>query len=106
MSVRNWSEELRIVDANIDDLNRSTKRGRARSSETQQLISVIDGMKPDAAKAIMLSSGDTGKKVKARIAYAGRLAGKRLQVAIEADRVLFGLSDKPARKRRRGGKKK
>jgi len=106
MSVRNWRDELRIVDANIDDLNRSTKRGRARSSETQQLISVIDGLKTGAAKAIMLGPGDTGKKMKARIAYAGRLAGKRLQVAIEADRVFFGLSDRPARKRRRRGGKK
>ncbi|MSQ08523.1 MAG: hypothetical protein EXR44_04415 [Dehalococcoidia bacterium] len=96
---------MRIVDANIEDLNRSTKRGRVRSPETQQLISVIDGMTSGVAKAIMLGPGDNAKTFKARIAYAGRLAGKRLQVAVEADRVLFGLSDRPARKRRRGGKK-
>jgi hypothetical protein len=92
---------VRIVDASIEDLNRASRRGRARSQETQQLIDAINSLTSGTAKAIMATSAEGAKKLKARIAYAGRLAGKRLQVAIDSDRVFFGLSERPARRRRR-----
>ncbi len=91
---------MKIVEVNIDEMNRVAKRGRVRSSETQQLISAIEALKPGAAKAIMLGSGDTPQKVRARIAYAGRIAGKRVQVAIESERVLFALSSRQRRRRK------
>ena len=96
-----WSVNLKIVDINIEELSRASRRGRVRSAETQQLMNAIDALKSGAAKAIVLGSGDNPAKVRARIAYAGRLAGKRLQIAVESDRILFGLSDRPARRRRR-----
>ena len=100
---------MKIIDVNIEELSKASRRGRARSSETQQLLAAIDSLKGKAAKAIMVGSGDSPQKVRARIAYVGRLAGKRLQIAVESDRVLFGLSNRPARKRRqkraRRGKK-
>jgi aspartate/glutamate racemase len=91
---------MKIVDVNIDEMNRVARRGRARSAEMQQLISAMEGLKPGGAKAIVLGSGDTAQKVRARIAYAGRIAGKRVQVAVESDRVLFALSTRQRRRKK------
>ena len=92
---------MRIVDANIDDLKNAARRGRVRSPETQQLIDTIDALTPSNAKAIVLQADDTGARIRSRLTYAARVAGKRLQIVIQEDRVLFALSSRPARRRRR-----
>jgi hypothetical protein len=94
------SENVKIVDVDIKELNNVSRRGRARSSETQQVIAAIEGLKPGEAKAIMLARGDSGPKMRSRLTYASRIAGKRLQVAIEEDRVLFALSGRAVRRRK------
>ncbi len=92
---------MRIVDVDIEALNSATRRGRARSPETQQLIDTIESMKPGTAKAIMLEAGLTGPKVRSRLTYAARIAGKRLQVVVQEDRVLFALSGRKAPRRQK-----
>ncbi len=92
---------MRIIDVNIDQLKATGRRGRARSAETEQLIAAITALKSGSAKAIMIGSGDTAPKVRARVAYASRLAGKRLQIAVQEDRVLFALSRRKFGKRRK-----
>ncbi len=92
---------MRIIDVNIDQLKTTGRRGRARSAETEQLIAAITALKSGSAKAIMIGSADTPQKVRARVAYASRLAGKRLQIVVQEDRVLFALSRRKAGKRRR-----
>jgi len=92
---------VRIVDADIAALSNAAKRGRVRSPETQQLIDTIDSMSQGTAKAILLEPGQTGQKVRSRLAYAARIAGKRLQIVIQEDRVLFALSQRRARRQRR-----
>ncbi len=91
---------MKIIDVDIHELERVGRRGRARSEATQQLLDVIDSLKPKQAKAIMLASGDTSSKISARLNYAARLVGKRLQIASQEDRILFALSNRPARRRR------
>ncbi|MEX0763117.1 MAG: hypothetical protein WD333_11875 [Dehalococcoidia bacterium] len=92
---------MRIVDVDIKELSSASKRGRVRSPETQQLLSIIDELKPHEAKAIVLGPGDTPQKIRSRLTYAARIAGKRLQIALEKDRVLFALTNRPVRRRRR-----
>ena len=92
---------VRIVDADIDALKNAARRGRVRSPETQQLVDTIDSMTEGTAKAILLEPGQTGLKVRSRLAYAARIAGKRLQIVVQEDRVLFALSSRRARRRRR-----
>jgi len=92
---------VRIVDADIDALKNAARRGRVRSPETQQLVDTIDSMTEGTAKAILLEPGQTGQKVRSRLAYAARIAGKRLQIVVQEDRVLFALSSRRARRRRR-----
>ncbi|NQU96181.1 MAG: hypothetical protein HQ548_00870 [Chloroflexi bacterium] len=92
---------MRIVDVGIEALNNAARRGRVRSPETQQLIDTIESMTPGAAKAIMLEAGLTGPKVRSRLTYAARIAGKRLQIVVQEDRVLFALSGRRTRRRRK-----
>ena len=92
---------VRIVDADIDALKNAARRGRVRSPETQQLVDTIDSMTEGTAKAILLEPGQTGLKVRSRLAYAARIAGKRLQIVVQEDRVLFAVSSRRARRRRR-----
>ncbi len=91
---------MRIVDVDIEALNSAARRGRVRSPETQQLIDTIASMTPGKAKAIMLEAGQTGPKIRSRLTYAARIAGKRLQIVVQEDRVLFALSRRRVRRRR------
>ena len=91
---------MRIVDADIATLNNAAKRGRVRSPETQQLVDAIDSMTQGTAKAILLEPGQTGQKIRSRLAYAARIAGKRLQIVVQEERVLFALSTRRVRRRR------
>lgn len=91
---------MKIVDVDIRDLDRATRRVRARSEETEQLVDVISNLKSNEAKAIKIDAGETAKKLRSRLSYAARIAGKRLQIGITDDTVLFALSGRPARRRR------
>ena len=92
---------MNIVDVDITTLRRSARRGRARSPETIALIQAIDDLTPGKAKAIVIEGGETAEKLQSRLAYAAKAAGKRLQIAIEEDRVLFALREDSRRRRRR-----
>ena len=91
---------MKIVDVDIRDLSKATRRVRARSEVTEQLVDVISNLKSNQAKAIKIDAGETAKKLRSRLSYAARIAGKRLQIGITEDSVLFALSNRPARRRR------
>ena len=95
---------MKIVDVDIRDLSKATRRVRARSEVTEQLVGVISKLKSNEAKAITIGAGDTAKKLRSRLSYAARIAGKRLQIGITEDSVLFALSNRPARRRRSSNK--
>ena len=90
---------LKIVDADIKDLKKSRTRGRVRSPETIALIEAIDSLSTGKAKAIELAAGQDPAKVRARLAYAAKIAGKKLKIVVENDRVLFARG--PGRPRKR-----
>ena len=90
---------LKIVDADIKDLKKSRTRGRVRSADTIALIEAIDGLGTGKAKAIQLEPGQDAAKVRARLAYAAKIAGKKLKIVVESDRVLFARG--PGRPRKR-----
>ena len=82
---------LTIIDANITALRNRSGRGRTRSPETKRLIEAVEGLAPGRAKAILLDPGETIPKVRSRLAYAARIAGKKLRVATDGKRVVFAL---------------
>ena len=95
---------MNIVDADIASLRKAARRGRTRSQETITLIEAIDDLAPGRAKAIVIEEGQTGEKLRSRLTYAAKAAGKRLQIAVQEDRVLFALKEQARRRRgpRRG----
>lgn len=90
---------MRIVDVPVTELQRVRRRGRARSSETLQLIDAIEALKPGQARAIELGQGEDPTKIRAKLAYASKIAGKRLRVVVADHRVLFARG--PGRPRKR-----
>jgi ribosomal protein L30E len=94
---------MNIIDADLGTLRKAAKRGRVRSAETQQLMDIIDSLEVGDAKAIVLGRNERPEKIRARVAYAAKIVGKPLQIAISEDRVLFALKEV---KRRRGRPRK
>ena len=82
---------MKIVDVPIGQFRRviGSRRGRRRSTETVQLIEVIQSLESGKAKAIVPDRGQNLAKVRAKLMYAAKLAGVRLRVVVADDRVLF-----------------
>ena len=85
---------LNIVDADINALRRLTRPGRARSEETLKLISAIESLKPDKAKALVLETGDTIPALRSKLGYAARAAGVKLRTASDGAKLIFALQKK------------
>lgn len=88
---------MRIEEADLTTLKTAQRRGRVRSPETQELIEAIDSLAAGTAKAVVVEPGQTSQKVRARVMYAGKAAGKKLQAAISGNRVLFALKEEKRR---------
>jgi len=80
-----------IVDADIGSLRTAGRAGRARSPETRDLIEAIQALGPGQAKAVLLDPGETIPKIRSRLAYASRIAGKKIRIATDGQRLLFTL---------------
>ena len=91
---------MRIVNVELTELKSAGRRGRTRSPETLQLIKAIESLKTGEAKAIVVESGQTAAKVRAKLMYVAKAIDVKLQVAIKDDRVMF------ARQARRGRPRK
>lgn len=81
---------MKIVEANIADMQQKP-RGRKRSPEMQQLIDVIAALKPGQARALVPEGSETVKNLRPRISNAARVAGKKVRIVAEDNRVLFSL---------------
>ena len=88
---------MKIIDIDISEMNAASQRGRARSDETQQLIDLIGSLNRKSAKAVMIEKGVTTAKIRSRLTYAAKLAGKRLKIAVRGDRVMFTLAPRKRR---------
>ena len=91
---------MRIVDAELSDLKSASRRGRTRSPETLQLIEAIESLERDKAKAIVVESGQTVAKVRARLVYAAKTVDVKLQIAVKDDRVMFARQPTRGRPKR------
>ena len=87
---------LNIVDADINALRKLTRPGRARSEETLELISAIQSLKPDKAKALVIEAGDTIPGLRSKLGYAARAAGVKLRTASDGSQLIFALQKKGA----------
>ena len=66
-----------------------------------QLIDTIGTLKANEAKAVIISDPETPKTVRSRLLYAARIAGKRLQIAEHDDRIVFAVTGRARRRRRK-----
>ena len=94
---------LTIIDTDIRALRNTSRRGRTRSPETKRLIQALEDLAPGKAKAILLDPGETIPKVRSRLAYAARIAGKKIRVAADDKRVVFALRGDGQPRRGRAG---
>ena len=92
---------MKIIDIKLSEMNAASKRGRARSAETQKLIDVISDLDRKTAKAVIIDKGVTATKIRSRLTYAAKLAGRRLKIAVREDRVMFAISPRKRQRRAR-----
>ena len=90
---------MKIIDIELSEMNSASRRGRVRSDETQKLVKLISDLDRKTAKAAIIDEGVTATKIRSRLTYAAKLAGKRLKIAVREDRVMFAIS--PRRRKRR-----
>ena len=81
---------MKIVEASISDMQKKP-RGRQRSPEMQKLIDVISALRPGQAKALVPEGSETVKNLPPRISNAARVAGKKVRIVAEENRILFSL---------------
>lgn len=93
---------MKIIDIELSEINAASNRGRVRSAETQKLINVISDLDRKTAKAVIIEKGVSAAKIRSRLAYAAKLAGRRLRISVREDRVMFAIS--PRKRQRRAGK--
>jgi hypothetical protein len=89
---------VKIIDIDMKEMESASKRGRARSADTQNLIDVINNLNRKTGKAVIIEKGATAAKIRSRLNYAAKLAGKRLKIVIRDDRVMFAISPRKRRK--------
>ena len=83
----------------IKDLKQSRSRRRVRSAETKALVEAIDSFTPGKAKAISLAPGQDVAKIRAKLAYAAKVTGKKRKIIVEENRILFARGPGRSRKR-------
>lgn len=91
-------KDVKIIEIDIKEMSTATRRGRARSAETQELINVITSLDRNTGKAVIIEKGGSTAKIRSRLTYAAKLAGKRLKIAVRDDRVMFTIAPRKRRK--------
>jgi hypothetical protein len=69
---------MQIIDIDIRDMERARRRTRSRSSETVQLVEAIESLGKGEALGSAVTDDLPEKKLRSRLAYAAKLAGRRL----------------------------
>ena len=67
---------MQIVDADISALKRTRSRRRVRSPEIRQMVEAIDTLQTGKAKALILEVGQDMTKLRAKLMYASKIAGR------------------------------
>ncbi len=82
---------MKIVEATLADMKKTPRGRRQRSPETQKLIDSIAGLKPGQVLALVPEGNETVKKLRPRVSYAARVAGRKVRIAADEDRVMYTL---------------
>lgn len=82
---------MKIVDASLADMKTAPRGRRQRSPETQELIDTIIALKPGQARALVPEGNETVKKLRPRISYAARVAGRKVRIVANDEKVMFTL---------------
>ena len=80
---------MKIVDADISALKRTRSRRKVRSLEIQQMVDAIDTLQTGKAKALIVEPGQDTTKLRTKLMYASKIAGRKLRVVVEGDRIFF-----------------
>ena len=92
---------MRIDDEHYSAYTKARRRGRTRTEEVVQLVEAIGAFRSGNAKSIILDPGQDPGKVRTKLHYAAKIAGRRISVAVADDRLVFVLSRANKRSRRR-----
>lgn len=82
---------MKIVEASLSDMKRTPRGRRQRSPETQTLIDTISELKPGQVRAVVPEGNETIKRLRPRISYAARVAGRKVRIAADDEKVMFTL---------------
>lgn len=82
---------MKLVEATLADMKSTPKGRRQRSPETQKLIDSIAQLKQGQVMALMPEGNETVKKLRPRISYAARVAGRKVRIAADDNKVMFTL---------------
>ena len=83
--------KMKIVEASLSDMKSAPRGRRQRSPETQKLIDTIAQLKPGQARALMPEGDETVKKLRPRVSYAARAAGRKVRIVVDDTKVMFTL---------------
>lgn len=82
---------MKIVEATLADMKNTPRGRRQRSPETQALIDSISQLKPGQVKALVPEGSETVKKLRPRISYAARVAGRKVRIAANDEKIMYTL---------------
>ena len=82
---------MKIVEASLSEMKSAPRGRRQRSPETQKLIDTILELKPGQARALMPEGSETVKRLRPRVSYAARVAGRKVRIVADDTRVMFTL---------------
>ncbi len=82
---------MKIVEATLADMRNTPRGRRQRSPETQKLIDSITQLKQGQVMALVPEGNETIKKLRPRISYAARVAGRKVRIAADNDKVMYTL---------------
>ncbi|MEX2379044.1 MAG: hypothetical protein WD848_13570 [Dehalococcoidia bacterium] len=82
---------MEIIDANINDLRKSSQNGRTRSPETIKMMEAIESLASGKAKAIIPEGDESIRRLRVRLGYAARAVGVKLRTVSDDKRVMFTL---------------
>jgi hypothetical protein len=82
---------MKIVEASLSDMKSAPRGRRQRSPETQSLIDTILELKPGQVRAILPEGDETVKKLRPRVSYASRVAGRKVRIVADDTKVMFTL---------------
>ena len=85
---------MKIGDEHYSAFTKARRQGHKRTEEVAQLVEAIGALRSGKAKSIILEPGRDPGKLRVKLHYAAKVAGRRINVATADDRVVFVLASR------------